>query len=107
MPDDLRAGTVTTFPEGSASLTLAFGSCARTNSDGAVFDAIRDVDPDLYVIMGDIHYRNIEQNDPSLFAAAYSQVHDSPGQSFSTAASRSPTHGTTTTSVRTTPIRAL
>ena len=82
VPDDLRAGTVTTFPDGPASLTLAFGSCARTNSDGAVFDAIRDVDPDLYVIMGDLHYRNIEQNDPALFAAAYSQVHDSPGQSL-------------------------
>jgi len=81
VPDDVRSGTVTTFPDGAASLTLAFGSCARTNSDGAVFDAIRDVDPDLYVIMGDLHYRNIKQNDPSLFAAAYSQVHDSPGQS--------------------------
>jgi phosphodiesterase/alkaline phosphatase D-like protein len=81
VPDEVRSGTVTTFPEGPAALTLAFGACARTNSDGAVFDAIRGVDPDLYVIMGDLHYRNIDQNDPSLFAAAYNQVHDSPGQS--------------------------
>ncbi len=80
--DDLHAGSVTTFPEGPATLTLAFGGCARTNSNGAVFDAIRAVDPDLYVITGDLHYRNIADDDPALFASAYAEVHDSPAQSL-------------------------
>ena len=56
---------VSTFPDGPASLTLAFGGCARTNSNGAVFDTIRRQDPDLYVITGDLHYENIDSDDPS------------------------------------------
>jgi hypothetical protein len=80
--DTAHTGRVTTFPEGPASLTLAFGSCARTNSNGAVFDTIRELEPDLYVIAGDLHYRNIDQDDPSLFASAYAEVHDSPAQSL-------------------------
>ena len=80
--DDLHAGRVTTFPQGPATLTLAFGSCARTNSNGAVFDAIRAVDPDLYVIAGDLHYGNISEDDPSLFSSAISEVHDSAAQSL-------------------------
>jgi hypothetical protein len=79
--DEGHAGVVTTFPDGPASLTLAFGSCARTKSNGAVFDTILGLDPDFYVIAGDLHYRNIAKDDPSLFASAYREVHDSPGQS--------------------------
>ncbi|MDJ0770570.1 MAG: alkaline phosphatase D family protein [Ilumatobacter sp.] len=82
VPDELRAGTVTTFPDGPASLTLAFGACARTDANGAVFDAIRAVDPDLYVMLGDLHYRNIGENDSGRFAAAFHEVHASPGQSL-------------------------
>jgi hypothetical protein len=79
--DEHRVGAVTTFPDGPASLTLAFGACARTDSNGAVFDTILGIDPDLYVITGDLHYRNIDRNDPSRFAKAYAEVHESPGQS--------------------------
>ncbi len=79
--DDQRAGRVTTLPDGAASLTLAFGGCARSGSNGAVFDAIRDLEPDLYVMLGDLHYRNIDENDPARFASAYHEVHDSPAQS--------------------------
>lgn len=79
--DQVRTGAVTTFPAGPASLTLAFGGCALTSSNGAVFDTIRQMDPDLYVITGDMHYRNIASDNAAAFAAAYDQVHDSPGQS--------------------------
>ncbi|MFW2335216.1 alkaline phosphatase D family protein [Ilumatobacter sp.] len=79
--DDVRVGTVATFPDGPASLTLAFGSCARSGSNGAVFDTIRASEPDVYVALGDLHYRNIAEDDPSRFASAYDEVHDSPGQS--------------------------
>ena len=79
--DDAHAGTISTLPDGAASLTLAFGGCARSGSNGAVFDTIRELDPDLYVMLGDLHYRNIDENDPGRFASAYDEVHDSPAQS--------------------------
>ena len=79
--DEVRAGTVTTFPDGAASLRIAFGACARTGTNGVVFDAILGVDPDLYVITGDIHYRDIGKNDEDRFASAYDGVHESPARS--------------------------
>lgn len=54
--DRLRSGTLRTFPEGRTPLRLIFASCARTGSNGAVFDAIRAERPDLYVCIGDFHY---------------------------------------------------
>jgi hypothetical protein len=73
-------GGLTTFPEGPASFTLAVASCARTGSDGVVFDAIRRLDPLLYLMTGDLHYRNIASRDPDDFLAAYSQVLTAPAQ---------------------------
>jgi hypothetical protein len=35
---------------------MVFASCARIGSNGAVFDAIRGVDPLVYVCIGDFHY---------------------------------------------------
>ncbi|MDH3753440.1 MAG: hypothetical protein OEU32_06160, partial [Acidimicrobiia bacterium] len=65
--DLTRSGTVRTFPVGPASFTVAIGSDARVGSNGAVFDAIRDVDPLLYLIVGDFHYANIDEPDRGLF----------------------------------------
>ncbi|MDH3684015.1 MAG: alkaline phosphatase D family protein, partial [Acidimicrobiia bacterium] len=81
LTDDIRTGRIRTFPEGAASFTVAIAACARTNSNGAVFDTIRELDPDLYINAGDLHYRNIHQNGQSQFRSAYAQVHDSPAQS--------------------------
>ena len=75
------AGGFRTVPEGPASFTLAFGACARTGSNGAVFDAIRAVDPLLYVQVGDLHYGNIVRDDVARFAARYRDVLGSPAQS--------------------------
>lgn len=80
-PDRSRGrGRLTTFPEGPASFTLAVASCARTGSDGVVFDAIRRLDPLLYLITGDLHYQNIGSRDPDDFLAAYQQVLTAPAQ---------------------------
>lgn len=79
--DDHRGrGQVTTAPEGPADLRLAVGSCARTGTTGEVFDAIRAVDPDLYVITGDIHYGNPAIADPGLFRTLISEVVSAPAQ---------------------------
>ncbi|MGY2003696.1 alkaline phosphatase D family protein [Blastococcus sp. SYSU DS1024] len=80
-PDDSRGrGRLTTAPEGPASFTLAVASCARTGSSGAVFDAIRAVDPLLFLHTGDLHYANIERDDPALFGDRYEDVLTAPAQ---------------------------
>lgn len=56
MRDTERAGRFETFPVGPSSFRVVFGSCARVGSNGAVFDAIDDLDPLLYLIIGDFHY---------------------------------------------------
>ncbi|MGB3735491.1 MAG: alkaline phosphatase D family protein, partial [Ilumatobacter sp.] len=60
--DDIRTGTFATFPEGASSYTLAVGACARNGSNGAVFDTIRELDPLLYMIVGDLHYGDVGEN---------------------------------------------
>jgi phosphodiesterase/alkaline phosphatase D-like protein len=79
--DDVRAGVLHTFPTGPDSFTLAVGHCARTGSNGAVFDTIRAHNPLLYVQLGDLHYADIADNDLDAFAAAYEAVLTSPSQS--------------------------
>ena len=80
-PDQSRGtGTFTTAPDGPASFTIALGSCARTGSSGAVFDAIRAVDPLLFVHLGDLHYANIASADVARFGARYRDVLTAPAQ---------------------------
>ncbi|NDL59130.1 alkaline phosphatase D family protein [Phytoactinopolyspora mesophila] len=74
-------GEVSTFPDGPASFTVAVGACARTGSNGAVFDAIRAVDPSLFIHTGDFHYGNIDFDDVDMFRARYTDALGSPGQS--------------------------
>ncbi len=75
------AGDVRTFPDGATDdITIAVSSCARTGSSGQVFDAIRDVGADLYVISGDAHYSNIDRNDTDAFGRAYDRVLTAPSQ---------------------------
>ena len=78
--DALRRGTLQTFPSGAASFSIVVGSCARTGSSGAVFDALRAEDALLYLITGDAHYENITQDDPSRFQEAYQTFLTSPAQ---------------------------
>ncbi len=73
---------VRTFPpEGQpASFTFAFGSCARTGSQHAVFNTIARKRPAVFVHLGDMHYTNISRNDPRLFRAAWDTTLSSPTQ---------------------------
>ncbi len=80
-PDATRGrGQARTFPDGPADLRFAFASCARTGSNGQVFDAIRAVDPDLYVVTGDLHYGNPDRADPELFRELLARALTAPAQ---------------------------
>ena len=78
--DEVRTGTLRTLPEGPSSFTLAVAACARSGSNGAVFDAIRRSEPLVYLQIGDLHYANIGTDDPGRFRAALDQVLTRPGQ---------------------------
>jgi len=67
-------GQFRTFADGPMDATIAFASCAKTGSSSPVFDAIRAAEPDLFVHMGDFHYRNIRANDARRFRRAYDEV---------------------------------
>lgn len=74
------AGRFRTPPAGPGDITVAVAACARTGSNGAVFDAIRAVDPDLYVATGDLHYGNVSDDDPDAFRSLYDRVLTAPAQ---------------------------
>jgi phosphodiesterase/alkaline phosphatase D-like protein len=78
--DLARQGRFTTFPDGPASFTFAFAACARTGSNGQVFDAIRAANPLFYLNIGDIHYTYIDQDDPDRFRSAFDRVLTRPAQ---------------------------
>lgn len=79
--DAYQRGQIETFPDGPATFTIAFASCARSGSNGAVFDAMRASEPLLYIEAGDLHYENIDTNDRAKFRTAYDRVLTSPAQS--------------------------
>ena len=79
--DDSRGrGHFRTAPEGAASFSFVAGSCARTDSNGAVFDSMASADPLFYLNLGDIHYGNISSDDPSAYRAAYERFLTKPAQ---------------------------
>jgi phosphodiesterase/alkaline phosphatase D-like protein len=67
-------GQFQTFPEGQASFRFAFASCAATGSNHPVFDAIREQTPLFFINTGDLHYRDIRENEPELYRQAYQRV---------------------------------
>ena len=73
-------GRLRTPPLGASSFTIAAASCARVGSNGAVFDAIREQEPLLYLIMGDAHYSNLDATEPGPFLDAYERMLTEPGQ---------------------------
>lgn len=73
-------GRLRTLPDGPGRIRLAFGSCATTGSNAAVWDAIREAEPDLFIHMGDFHYENIVADDPDRFRRAYERALRSPRQ---------------------------
>lgn len=79
--DERLRGRVRTFPQGPASFTIAFASCARTGSEHEVFATILRHNPLFFLHLGDLHYLDIDKNDPELFRNAYAAVHASKTQS--------------------------
>jgi phosphodiesterase/alkaline phosphatase D-like protein len=73
-------GRFQTFVDGPMSFRLGFASCATTGSNHPIFDTLRNLNPLLFIHMGDFHYEDIKQNDPSLFRRAYDRVLTSPRQ---------------------------
>jgi phosphodiesterase/alkaline phosphatase D-like protein len=73
-------GRFRTAPDGAASFRFAVGACVRTDSNGAVFDAIAADDPLFFLNIGDIHYGNIESADPADYRTAYERMLAKPGQ---------------------------
>jgi hypothetical protein len=78
--DGSGRGRFRTMPEGPASFTVAVSSCARSGSNGAVFDAIREEDPLMFLHLGDLFYANIERDDPDAFRRAYDRALSRPAQ---------------------------
>ncbi|MFA9563323.1 MAG: alkaline phosphatase [Acidimicrobiales bacterium] len=77
--DTTRTGTLATFDEGPWSFKLVAGSCARIGSNGSVFDTIREMDPDLFLMTGDLHYGDVATNNRQRFRELYDGVFAQPG----------------------------
>jgi phosphodiesterase/alkaline phosphatase D-like protein len=77
--DLVRAGEFGTFGEGAWDFVLTSASCARIGSNGAVFDAMREIDPDLFVMYGDLFYGDVATNDRDRFRELYDGIQDEPG----------------------------
>ena len=80
--DQGRRGSFRSFPVGPASFTVAVSSCARTGSNGLVFETIASYEPLAYLISGDFHYGNITSNDLGAFSRAYDRQLGAPAQAF-------------------------
>jgi hypothetical protein len=78
--DSGRHASLRTFPAGRTSFSILVAACARTGSNGAVFDAMREEDALLYLISGDVNYENITRNDLGRFREAYQTLLTSPAQ---------------------------
>lgn len=74
-------GMFRTFADGAQDLTLVLGSCARTDSNGAVFDSMLGEEPDLYLNLGDMHYANLVSDDPADHVDVLGRALARPGQS--------------------------
>jgi phosphodiesterase/alkaline phosphatase D-like protein len=73
-------GRFHTFETGPMSFRIGFASCGTTGSNHPIFDTLRKLAPLLFIHMGDLHYEDIKENDPSAFRRAYDRVLTSPRQ---------------------------
>jgi len=73
-------GQFHTFADGPMSFRVGFASCATTGSNHKIFSTLKNLEPLLFIHMGDFHYENIARNTPSLFRQAYDRVLSSPRQ---------------------------
>jgi len=78
--DRVARGQVSTPPAGPASFRFAFGSCARTDSNGSVFDAIRAQHPLFFLNTGDMFYGDLDTDDLPRFRRLYDLTLTAPAQ---------------------------
>lgn len=78
--DDRRPVRIRTPLVGAQSFRVVFGSCARTASNGSVFDAMRALDPLLYINAGDAHYGDVADDDPDRLRAVWQRSLTAPAQ---------------------------
>jgi hypothetical protein len=76
-----RVGHFKTFPRGPSSFMFAFASCARTGSNGEVYDVIRRQRPLFFLNDGDWYYGDVDRNDQDLVRRQYDANLSSPSQS--------------------------
>ncbi|XAI95738.1 alkaline phosphatase D [Dolichospermum phage Dfl-JY23] len=67
-------GKAKTPPTTASNFKFCLASCARTNSNHPIFDAIYGFNPDFFLHLGDIHYYNINVNNVANFHTAYDSV---------------------------------
>ena len=74
--DTAEFGVVTTFPAAGAPADFTWGhaSCADSETNHRVFDAITARNPVMFQYTGDLHYEDPAANTPSLFTDAYDGV---------------------------------
>jgi phosphodiesterase/alkaline phosphatase D-like protein/membrane-associated phospholipid phosphatase len=78
--DPTRLGRVRTPPVGPVSFSVAFGACARTGSNGEVFEAIAGTDPLLYLVTGDLHYGDVATADAARLRRILDRTITAPAQ---------------------------
>ena len=74
-------GSFRTFAAGPMSFRVAFASCATTGSESSVFTSILEMEPDVFLHMGDFHYEDIKKPDVEVYLEAYDKVLRSKTQS--------------------------
>ena len=80
-----RNGAFRTFSPDATSFTVAVGSCSRLGSNGLVYETIRDLGPDLFLVPGDFFYADYMES-AEQFAAAFDTTLTQPAQAALVAA---------------------
>jgi alkaline phosphatase D len=80
--DEVRRGRLRTPADGRYSFRIALGTCARTGSNGKVWDTIREHEPLMVFHLGDFHYQSLGVDDVGAHRAAFDHVLSSPAQSL-------------------------
>jgi len=74
-----RSGCFATFGPSPTSFTVAAASCARLGSNGAVYDTINALEPDLFISTGDLFYADYVET-AEHYAHAYASSLGQPAQ---------------------------
>ncbi|NNG15841.1 MAG: hypothetical protein HKM89_05110, partial [Gemmatimonadales bacterium] len=74
-----RIGSFSTFVDGPMSFSVAAGSCARLGSNGMVYEAILEMDPDLFLVPGDLFYAD-HMKTAGHFTEAFDETLTQPAQ---------------------------